>query len=98
MSAGPSEQEDGRIERGLTYAFASTAAKTRARERQGFRRIAAPCQAAWNKTASDRTEARDVQHCRHPRLAAFDRGKCGPPRRCDKQSARTIRPHNTINE
>ncbi len=42
---------DRRIERGLTYAFASTAAKTRARERQGFGRIAAPCQAAWNKAA-----------------------------------------------
>jgi hypothetical protein len=33
MSVGPSEQEDGRIERGLTYALVLTAAKTRARER-----------------------------------------------------------------
>jgi len=47
-------QEDGRTERGLTYAFAATAAKTRARERPGFHRIAAACQAACNKTAPDR--------------------------------------------
>jgi hypothetical protein len=79
MSAGPSEQEDGHIERGLTYAFASTAAKTWARERHGFRRIAAPCQAARNKTAPDDMEARDVQHCRHPRLAC-DRSGEVPPR------------------
>jgi hypothetical protein len=71
MSAGPSEQEDGRTERGFTYAFASTAAKTRASERQGFRPIATPFQVAWNKTVPDQMEVRDVQHCRHPRVRSI---------------------------
>jgi hypothetical protein len=98
MSAGPSEQEDGRTERGLTYAFASTAAKTRARERQGFRRIAAPRQAAWirpRRTTCRRKMSRIAGTLASRRSIG---GSAVPPRRCDKPSARTIRPHNTINE
>jgi hypothetical protein len=79
MSAGPSGQEDEGVERRLTYAIASTAAKTRARKRPGFRRIAAPDNAAWKKTTLDRMEVRDIEHCQHsPRLRSI--GGARPPR------------------
>ena len=97
MSAGPSEQEEGRVERGLTYAFASTAAKTRARERHSFRRIAAPCQAAWNKTAPDQMEVRDVQHCRHPRVRSIG-GSAAPRDAAISQAPAHDPPAHTINE
>jgi hypothetical protein len=78
MSAGPSEQEDGRIERGLTYALVSTVAKTRARERP------APAASRHHARRHGIRQRRTTWRCEMSSTArtlasrAIDRGKCGP--------------------